>query len=122
MRKTVTIRVSAFALEALAGDDQGGPGRLPETMVRAIRCYLSDRDSGRTGWAFPPFLRNRESGGVTLELKIDEDLWRAFEAEAARQKVSTQQLAGHAAFYFAAEVDAGRIAERILDDLGGTEG
>jgi len=116
MKKAVTVSVSAFALEALAGSDQGGPARLPETVVRAIRCYLSDRDSGRAGWPYPAFLRERESTGVALGLEIDEDLWRDFEAEAVRQSVSTQQLAGHAAFYFAAEVDAGRVAERILDD------
>lgn len=115
-KKAVTVAVSAFALEALAGEEQGGPERLPETLVRAIRCYMHDRDSGRTGWRCPAFLRDREAGGVALELRIDEDLWRDFEAEAARQSVSTQQLAGHAAFYFAAEVDAGRVAERIFDD------
>ena len=115
-KKAVTVAVSAFALEALAGSDQGGPARLPETVVRAIRCYLSDRDSDRTGWAYPAFLREREPTGVALELRIDEGLWRDFEAEAVKQGVSTQQLVGHAAFYFAAEVDAGRGAERIFDD------
>jgi hypothetical protein len=116
-KKAVTVGVSAFALEALAGDDQGGVERLPVTMVRAIRCYLNDHDSGRAGWPYPDFLRKRKGGGVALELSVDEDLWRAFEAEAVRQGVSTQQLAGHAAFYFAAEVDAGRVTERILEDL-----
>ena len=34
-----------------------------------------------------------------------------------RQEVTVEQLAEHAAFYFAAELDAGRVTERILDDL-----
>ena len=46
------------------------------------------------------------------------DLWKDFEGEATRQAVRVEQLAEHAAFYFAAEVDAGRITQRILDDLG----
>jgi hypothetical protein len=44
-----------------------------------------------------------------------------FEAEAGKQGVSAQQLLEHAAFYFAAELDAGRITRRILDDLDATE-
>ncbi len=57
---------------------------------------------------------------------MDSELWREFEEEAERQGVSVEQLAEHAAFYFAAELDAGRVTQRILDDLesgkGGTQG
>jgi hypothetical protein len=59
---------------------------------------------------------------VELELDIKDDLWHSFEAEAGRQDVSSQQLLEHAAFYFVAELDAGRITQRILDDLEATEG
>jgi hypothetical protein len=37
-------------------------------------------------------------------------------AEAARQQVSVTQLLEHAALYYAAELDAGRLTERILDE------
>jgi hypothetical protein len=57
-----------------------------------------------------------------FELDVKDDIWSSFEAEAGRQDVSSQQLLEHAAFYFVAELDAGRITQRILDDLEAAEG
>jgi len=56
-----------------------------------------------------------------VELDVADDLWLEFGEEAASQGVTVDQLAEHAAFYFAAEVDAGRVTNRILDDLEATE-
>ncbi|HEX6781202.1 MAG TPA: hypothetical protein VF125_04140 [Solirubrobacterales bacterium] len=56
-----------------------------------------------------------------VELDVADDLWLEFGEEAAGQGVTVDQLAEHAAFYFAAEVDAGRVTDRILDDLEATE-
>ena len=94
-------------------------------MARAVHIYLSDRDSGRPGWAYPDFMRDREvAEEVELKLRIDRDLWRRLEEEAERQKVSLQKLLEHAALYAAAEVNAGRLTERILeeDEAEGSEG
>ena len=72
--------------------------------------------------ALPGLLGGSEvSEDVALRLGLDADLWRAFENEATRQAVSVPQLAEHAAFYLAAELDAGRITQRILDDLASSE-
>jgi hypothetical protein len=70
-------------------------------------------------------MRDREVGEeVELKLRIDRDLWRRLEEEAERQKVSLQKLLEHAALYAAAEVNAGRLTERILeeDEAEGSEG
>jgi hypothetical protein len=69
--------------------------------------------------ALPGFLPDEEEAGerVTLELEIDSAVWTDFEREAERQGVSPQRLAEHAVLYFAADRDAGRITQRILDDL-----
>ena len=52
-----------------------------------------------------------------LELNIDEELWSSLEQEAERQEVSMPQMVEHVALYFAAEVNSGRAAARILDGL-----
>jgi hypothetical protein len=54
---------------------------------------------------------------VELELAVSQGLWRAFEKEAERQGASVPQMAEHAVLYFAAQLDAGHITQRILDDL-----
>lgn len=112
------VTVSEFALDALVGPKRNGNGQTSVRVARAIRFYLSDRDSGRPGWRYPGFLREREAGaGVELELSIEASLWSSIESEAEAQGVSVSQLVEHAALYFAAEMDAGRATERIVGDL-----
>lgn len=119
----VSVRLSQLAFEALSGGAHSGSRRrVAQQMEGAIRCYMSDRDAGRPAWPYPPFLRGSEvQEDVELRLGIDGDLWHSFEAEAGRQDVKVGQLAEHAAFYLAAELDAGRITQRILDELESSE-
>ncbi len=119
--RRVTVLVSELSFKALEGEGGSGPGHVRARLVRAVRLYLNDRDSNRPGWAYPAFLPDRGRGAVKVELSVEEDLWRAFEEEAGRQDVSTSQLVEHAALLYAADVDAGRITQRILDDLAGEE-
>jgi hypothetical protein len=121
-RSSVRLGLSKPAFDALAGKDESGSDRAVARMEAAARCYLSDKDSGRPAWPYPAFLRESEvQEDVRLEMNVDDELWGSFESEARAQGVSVQQLAEHAAFYLAAEIDAGRITQRILDDLESTE-
>lgn len=114
--------LSQPAFEAVAGAEGPQTDRVAARMEAAIRCYLKDKGSGRPAWPYPGFLRESETQkDVELELSIEAELWGAFESEAGAQSVSVQQLAEHAAFYLAAEIDAGRITQRILDDLESSE-
>lgn len=118
MKRSVTVRLGDFACEALVDGKGVDPRRISPAAVQAIRCYLNDKGSGGPGWLYPAFLRNGGAGHeVELQLSIDGDLWRSLEEEAERQGVSVQQMVEHAALYFAAEADAGRIARRILHEL-----
>jgi hypothetical protein len=120
-RSSVSVGLSQLAFDALVGEE--GAAGAPARLQSAVRCYLGDRGANQPAWPYPAFLRS--SGpqvDVELVLEIKDDLWRSFEAEAARQDVSPRQLLEHAAFYFAAELDAGRITQRILDDLEATTG
>jgi hypothetical protein len=116
-RRRVTVGLSRLAFEALTS---GGPATSGTArMEDALRCYVGDRGTGRPAWPYPGFLRNTErQDDVEVVVEVAEDLWRTFAEEADRQEVTTGQLGEHAAFYFAAEMDAGRATERILEDLG----
>lgn len=121
-KRSVRVRLSQLAFEALAGEGPSGSPRAPVRAQSALRVYLGDRDAGQAAWPFPKFLQGSETQeDVDLELNVDPDLWLQFEAEAKKQGVSVQQLLEHAAFYFAAELNAGRITQRILDDLDATD-
>jgi len=117
-RRTVVVSLSQLAFEALAAEEPEGSPRAPVRTESAVRIYLGDKGAGRPAWPYPDFLRNSETQEeVRLELEVNSDVWLQFEAEAEKQGVSAQQLLEHAAFYFAAELHAGRITQRILDDL-----
>ncbi len=117
VKGSLALGLSQPAFEAL-GSGVAASDRAAARMEAAIRCYLSDKGSGRLAWPYPGFLRESETQeDVELELRLDPGLWDSFESEATSQGVSVQQLAEHAAFYLAAEIDAGRITQRILDDL-----
>ena len=53
-----------------------------------------------------------------MQLDLDAELWQALSQEAINQDVTVQQLLEHAVLYFAAEDNAGRVTERIIEDLG----
>ena len=94
-------------------------GADPAAAVRqAVYYYLSDAGSGRAGWRHPRFRRRGQASGPTLEVPVtvDEDTWEAFADEAERQSVDVEDLVRHALLYFAADLDAGRVAARIVDD------
>jgi len=115
-KRRVTIAMSELAFESLTG----GKGDVDSSlrMENALLCYLEDSDSGRPAWAYPEFLRGSETRrDVEIEIAVPRDLWRDFEEAAVGQGVTVEQLAEHAAFYFVAELDAGRVTQRILDDL-----
>jgi hypothetical protein len=120
-RSRIDVVLSELAFQALASD--GDDVDVPLRMESAVRCYLGDKDSGRPAWSYPAFLRGSEvQGDVRVGLVVPDELWREFEGEAVRQGVTVEQLTEHAAFYFAAELDAGRVTQRILDDLAASEG
>ena len=114
----VTVHLSGFACEALAGGGGADKERVPARVIGAIRCYLNDRDAEESGWSYPHFLpQERPAEEVALRLNVDDDLWSSLEEEAERQHVSAEAMVEHAAFYFAAEMNAGRLTRRILADL-----
>jgi hypothetical protein len=118
VKSSVTVTVGAIASKVLAVEmvTRGKPSSA--SAERAIRCYLNDKDSRGPGWAYPSFLRDRRPvRGVQVNLDIDAGLWQSLSGEAIEQGVSTQQLLEHAVLYFAAEDNAGRVTERIIEDL-----
>ena len=118
VKRHVSLHLGEFTIYALAGEKGPASGQVRSNTVRAIRHYLSDRDTGRADWPCPTFLRDGAGAkGVELDLAVDDALWRSLEQEAERQGVHVRQLAEHAALYFAADRDAGRLTEHALDQL-----
>jgi hypothetical protein len=117
-KRRVTLGLSQLALEALMGDAAGSAAQTSVRMESAVSCYLGDRGADRPAWPYPGFLRGTETQeDVGVEFDVEGKLWGDFETEASAQGIAVEQLAEHAVFYFAAEVNAGRMTQRILEDL-----
>ncbi|HYJ00220.1 MAG TPA: hypothetical protein VEX36_11185 [Thermoleophilaceae bacterium] len=117
-RRSVRLALGRLWLEAVVPATDAGHADPAAAVRQAVYYYLSDAGSGRAGWTHPRFGRGAEQTGPTIEVAVtvDEGSWQAFVGEAANQGVSVDELVRHALLYFAADLDAGRVAARILDD------
>lgn len=113
MKIPVSLRLGELSLKLLEGEGDD----VAADLERAVRVYLSDSGSSNPGWPYPAALGVIKGQETELELLLDESVWGRLEEEAAAQEVSASQLASHAVLYYAAEVDAGRVTQRILDRL-----
>ena len=113
MKRSVTVRLSPFAIDALAGRLGNGSDPAPADILRAIRFYLGQSRRRGPGWAYPKFMRGQDPGAaVEFELDVDDALWASLGREAAGQGITVDQLLEHAAMYYAAQMDSGWTGER----------
>ncbi len=118
MERTVAVVIDDFTLGLLEDASAGGRTSQGVLLMRAIRYYLAERDSGRPGWPCSGLDQEQEAGEATsIELDVDRAAWAAFSLEAERQRVSTDRLLQHGALYYLADRDSGRLTEKILDNL-----
>ena len=90
-----------------------------ELGSRAARYYLADRDSGRIALRVPRLPKGAaRKAALRLTVDLDRESWQELEAEAKRQDVSVEAMLEHAIMYFLADVDSGRVEQRLLADLG----
>lgn len=114
----VEVRLKRLAARSLAASEDPDPDRLSLLVSQAVRFYLGDRDGEQAGWHYPSFLGESDGGSDgQRQVSLDEDLWQQLQAEAERQEVSPEDLLQHAAFYYGAARDDGRLTEQIADDL-----
>jgi hypothetical protein len=94
-----------------------GRNRSADTAVKtAVLYYLADRESGRANWRAPSFAGS-STQTPTLGVTLDDATWEALVDEAERQAVEPEALAVHAVLYFSADLDSGRLAERLAEAL-----
>lgn len=114
----VPVKLGALAAHSLAAADDPDPERLSLLLPRAVRFYFEEREGEQPGWRYPSALvdgGNGINGG--REVSLPDDLWQRLQAEAERQEVSPENLLQHAAFYYGAARDEGRLTQRIAEEL-----
>jgi hypothetical protein len=112
MTKSITLRLDSFGQQALSKFAAQQRDSASAVVRTASLYYLADRNSGRAAWRVPRFSR-APPGGDGLDIDLDDDTFAALRQEAGAQSVEPARLAEHALLYFLADLDAGRIAERV---------
>jgi len=111
------LRFDDFAwgtLEAAAGRDGE---TLDDFVTRAVLYYEAQLPASRIAMSAPRFKPPNYGHPRDLSLGIPAGVRTTMVAEAARQDVPLEQLYEHAALLYLADIDAGRVADRVLEDL-----
>jgi hypothetical protein len=120
LQRLLTLSLEEFGASTLEAEAERYSVSPAELGSRAVRYYLSDRDSGRMALRVPRLSQDpARKPALELTLDLDPDSWRELEEEAERQQVSVERLLEHAIVYFLADLDAGRVERRMLDEESG---
>jgi hypothetical protein len=117
LQRSLLLSLEEFGASKLEAEAKRYSVSPAELGRYAVRYYLSDRDSERLAWRVPRL--SRETGrqpALELELDLDPDTWPDLDEEAERQEVSVERLLTHAIIYFLADLDAGRVELRMLEE------
>jgi predicted transcriptional regulator len=112
MTKSMTLRLDSFGQRALSEFAEERCDSASTVVRMASLYYLADRDSGRPAWRVPRFKRDPPHVDG-LDVDLDDITFEALRQEAIGQGVEPARLAEHALLYYLADLDDGRLAERI---------
>jgi hypothetical protein len=115
VRLQVSIGFDEFGWSLLEERARAEKLELNRLLTLACRYYVSELAAARTATRAPRFAEraiDREMRPVVLEL--DARTLKRLEQAAEQQRLRLGRLIEHAAIFFIAELDAGRVAERIM--------
>jgi predicted DNA-binding ribbon-helix-helix protein len=114
--KALTFQLDGFGRDALEEFVRGQRHSRSAAVRIASLYYLADRESERSSWRAPGCARaSRDAADVAV--RLDRETWQALQAEAERQDVSAADLTRHAVLYFLADVDSGRVGDKLESAL-----
>ena len=113
LRVTLRFDDSAWVtLEAAAGRDHE---TLDDFVSRAVLYYQAELPASRIAMSAPRFKPPGHGSPRDLALGIPSEAGERMKAEAARQDAPLEQLYEHATLLYLADIDAGRVADRVLE-------
>jgi hypothetical protein len=111
------VRLGPIAAKALSGSGQPDQDTIERTLGRAIAYYLGPGRGSAAGWAFPKFLVPAAEPSGSAAVPLGRAAWDEIAIEAERQAIEPDSLVQHAALFYGAARDAGRLPDGDLDGL-----
>lgn len=121
MTSTIEIELTFDAFGWRALEDQARADGVALTHLVSLSCsyHESQLADDRVATSVPRFRPRPVNGETrTLSLELDEGSLQGIQQEAERQGVSLERLCEHAALLYLADLDAGRVAERVARRAG----
>lgn len=119
VRLEISITLDEFGWSALEDHACGEGIELERLVALACSYYQSELAAGRTATRVPRFGKPAtERQSRTLVLELSARSLKGLEQEAERQGLRLERLVEHAAIFYLADLDAGRVAERIIRNTG----
>jgi hypothetical protein len=121
MTSTIEIELTfdEFGWQAL--EERASADRLALPQLVSLSCgYLeSQLADERVASSVPRFRRRAAPGEMrVLSLELENGILQRLQQEAERQGISLESLCEHAALLYLADLDAGKVAERIARRTG----
>jgi hypothetical protein len=113
--RRVTLRFDEFAWGTLEAAALRDGETLEDLVTRAVLYYDAELPATRIAMSAPRFKPRDHGNPRDVVLRIPSVSRERLEVEAARQDVPLEQLYEHAALMYLADIDAGRVADRVLE-------
>jgi hypothetical protein len=117
----VTLRFGDFAWGNLESAARREGETLDDFLTRAVLYYEGELPATRVSMSAPLFKPPEHGDPRDVVLAIPATGRERMQAEATRQNVPLEQLYEHAALMYLADIDAGRVADRVLKRAEETE-
>ena len=118
---SVTLRFDDFAWGNLESAARRDCETLDDFLTRAVLYFEGELPATRVAMSAPLFKPAEHGDPRDVVLAIPVAGRERMQAEATRQGVPLDQLYEHAALVYLADIDAGRVADRVLERAEGTE-
>ena len=119
VRHQLTLRFDEFGWESLESEARRDGETLDDVLSRAAAYFDAERPAPRAALRAPAFKPNGRGTPREIRLEVNRDCWEGLESEARRQGVPLERLLEHAALLYLADIDSGRVANRVLGRAGG---
>jgi hypothetical protein len=120
--RELSLTFDDFGWELLESQARHDGETLDEFLARAATYFDGELQAGRPATLAPKFKSEGRGTSRKLRLELTRDCWEHLKTEAERQGVALESLLEHAALLHLADIDSGRIADRVLGGEGPATG
>jgi hypothetical protein len=114
VRHRLTLRFDEFGWESLDSEARRDGETLDDLLSRTAAYFDAERPTRRAALLAPGFKPSGRGTPRQIQLEANRDTWEGLQSEAARQGVPVERLLEHAALLYLADIDSGRVANRVL--------